>query len=193
MIIDSSIAELVAVSRGDSRCELLPSLGGSIAGWSVGGQQMLRPASTAGIAAGDPFATAGFPLVPFSNRVNAARFVWNGELLSLKPNFKPEPHAIHGVGFERAWQTHRTSESSIVLQLRHRPDSAWPWNFEARQLITVGFDSLTLDLSATNLEDRPLPLAIGHHPYLPRAGARLTFQADSVWLPADDKLPHERV
>jgi aldose 1-epimerase len=193
MIVDPLVSEMLAITHGASRCELLPNLGGSIAAWSVRGQEMMRPASSAGIAVRNPFTTAGFPLVPFSNRVNAGRFKWNGENFTLAPNFAPEPHAIHGVGFERPWQVQAQSDSSVLLQLQHRPDRAWPWSFEARQRITLADDSLTLDLSATNLESAAVPLAIGHHPYLPRAGARLTFYADSVWLLGDDDLPRERV
>jgi aldose 1-epimerase len=193
MMADPPLAETLALSRGASRCALLPHLGGSIAAWSVRDQEMLRTANSAGIAAGDPYATAGFPLVPFSNRVNAARFEWHGDRLELAANFPPEPHAIHGVGFQRPWQVQTRSDNSVVLELRHRPDSGWPWAFDARQRITLADDSLTVDLSATNREAIAVPLAVGHHPYLPRAGARLTFYADGVWLSGDDGLPAERV
>jgi aldose 1-epimerase len=193
MIEDPLLADSLTLSQADSRCDILPQLGGSIAAWSVRGQQMLRSASSAGIASQDPYSTAGFPLVPFSNRVGAASFEWEGKLVVLAPNFPPEPHAIHGVGFERPWQVQTRSGNSALLTFRHRPDAAWPWAFEARQRITVGDDSLTLDLSATNLHSSAVPLAIGHHPYLPRAGARLTFYAQGVWLVGDDGLPTEQV
>ena len=193
MIDDPLVAETLTLTQGASKCDLLPRLGGSIAAWSVRGQEMLRPTNGADIAARDSFATAGFPLVPFSNRVNAGRFEWNDRVFSLAANFPPEPHAIHGVGFERPWQVQTRSENSALLELRHRPDSGWPWSFAARQRITLSDDALTLDLSATNLEGFPVPLSIGHHPYFPRAGARLTFYAEGVWLSGDDGLPSEPV
>jgi aldose 1-epimerase len=193
MIDDTQVAETLTLARGSSRCTILPFLGGSIAAWSVRGQEMLRTASSAGIAARDPYATAGFPLVPFSNRVNAGRFEWQGGSLALAANFPPEPHAIHGVGFQRPWQVQSRSDNSVLLELRHRPDSGWPWAFDARQRFTLADDSLTLDLNATNREAFSVPLAVGHHPYLPRGGACLTFYADGVWLAGDDGLPAERV
>ena len=193
MIEDPPVAQTLILTQGGSRCDLLPQLGGSIGAWTVHGQQMLRPASAAGIEARDPYATAGFPLVPFSNRIADGRFGWDAKLFRLTPNFAPEPHAIHGVGFERPWTVQTQTANAVLLSLRHRPDAAWPWAFEARQRITVGDDSLTLDLSAVNLESHTVPLAFGHHPYLPRAGARLTFHAQSVWLMGDDGLPTEQV
>ena len=94
MIEDPPITETLTLTQGGSRCDLLPQLGGSIGAWMVRGQQMLRPASAAGIEARDPYATAGFPLVPYSNRIANGRFEWNGKLIGLTPNFAPEPHAI---------------------------------------------------------------------------------------------------
>jgi aldose 1-epimerase len=193
MIVDSQRAAALTLSQGESRCELLPLLGGSIGAWVVGGQPMLRAASGRALAAKDVYATAGFPLVPYSNRVDAARFEWHGRSVALMPNFEPEPHAIHGVGFERPWEVHEQSENSALLTLKHLADAAWPWDFEARQRITLGTDFLTLSLSATNLERFPVPLAFGHHPYFPRGGARLQFRARSVWLHGEDGLPSERV
>ena len=193
MIEDRPIIETLILSQGGSHCDLLPLVGGSIGAWSVRGQKMLRPTRGACNEARDPYATAGFPLVPFSNRVGGGRFEWNGKIQTLAQNFPPEPHAIHGVGFERPWLVQTRTSNSALLVLRHRPDSGWPWAFEARQRITVGDDSLTLDLSATNLESSAVPLAIGHHPYLPRAGARLTFHAERVWLLGEDGLPNEQV
>jgi aldose 1-epimerase len=191
VILDSPATDTLTLTRGAARCDILPHLGGSIGGWSVNGQEMLRAASQSGVAARDPYATAGFPLVPYSNRIGQGSFEWDGKRISLARNFPPEPHSIHGVGFERAWQIQTRSSDSVLLSLRHRPDAGWPWAFEARQRLTLTEDLLILELSAANLEPQPVPLAFGHHPYFPRSGARLTFHALGVWLVGDDGLPSE--
>jgi aldose 1-epimerase len=164
-------------------------VGGSIGTWSVNGQHMLRAAGESGIASRDPYAAASFPLVPFSNRIGQGSFEWDGKLIVLARNFPPEPHAIHGVGFERPWQVQTRSGDSALLSLRHRPDAGWPWAFEARQRVTLTDDLLSLELSAVNLESQAVPLAFGYHPYFPRSGARLSFHARGVWLVGDDGLP----
>jgi aldose 1-epimerase len=193
VILDQPVAETLSLTRGEHRCGILPHLGGCIGTWSSSGQQMLRPVSAAGLAARDPYATAGFPLVPFSNRIGDGRFAWNGKAVTLARNFPPEPHAIHGVGFERPWQILSRTNDSALLALLHLPDAGWPWAFEARQRITLTDGALTLDLSAVNLEAQAVPLAFGHHPYIPRSGARLTFHAQGVWLPGEDGLPGDLV
>ena len=193
MILDPPGTETLTLTCGAARCDLLPQVGGSIGSWSVGGQEMLRPANKSGVAARDPYATAGFPLVPYSNRIGQGTFQWRGKLVTLARNFPPEPHAIHGVGFERPWELQTRSSDSAVLRLTHRPDAAWPWAFEARQRITLTDDLLILEFEAVNLESQAVPLAFGHHPYFPRSGARLTFHAQGVWLTGADGLPSERV
>src|SRR6201992_2235507 len=165
MIDDPLVAETLTLTQGASKCDLLPRLGGSIAAWSVRGQEMMRPTNGADIAARDSFAAAGFPLVPFSNRVNAGRFEWNDRVFSLAANFPPEPHAIHGVGFERAWQVQAQAEDSLIMTLMHRPGASWPWAFKAEQRLVLERGQLTLELRAVNLSDQPVPLAFGHHPY----------------------------
>ena len=181
--------EILTLASGADRCDIIPALGGSIGSWTVNGQSMLRPASVASIAAADPFGVASFPLVPYSNRIGNGRFEWDGKQIALARNFSPEPHSIHGVGFELPWSVQSRTADSVVLGLRNRPGAAWPWPFEAQQRFALADGQLTRDLSAVNLADRPVPLAFGHHPYFPREGAYLQFRARGVWLVGNDGLP----
>ncbi len=150
---------------------------------------MLRSASAAAVASGDRLGLASFPLVPYSNRIGLAAFRHRGEQIALTPNFPPEPHAIHGTGWEDCWMVASHSSDALVLSLDHSSDERWPWAFRAEQRISVAGDRLSLHLSATNLADRPVPLAFGHHPYFDSAGAVLQFDARQVWQNGADMLP----
>lgn len=189
MLHEKSTTDILTLSYGNNRCDVIPALGGSIAAWTVGGEAVMRTASARSIAAHDPFGMASFPLVPYSNRIGNGRFDWDGKEFALARNFAPEPHSIHGVGFERPWQITARAADSMTLTLNHRPSNAWPFAFEARQRITLGADSLAIEMRATNLAERAVPLAFGHHPYFPRAGACLKFRAQGVWLVGNDGLP----
>jgi aldose 1-epimerase len=199
---------LVTLHDGDSICTLYPALGGSIAGWSVGGQTMLRRTDTAAVQAGDVRAgealegdaitgdvrdMAGFPLVPFSNRIGDARFVWAGRAIALTPNFAPEPHAHHGIGWQARWDVVEKSDSHMVLGLQHPGNARWPWPFAATQRIQLENGALALTLNATNLADEPTPLGFGYHPYFDSEGASLTFAAARVWMNGPDALPTKAV
>ncbi len=181
--------ETLILERGAGRCEIRPQIGGSIAGWTVEGQPLLRGAAPSSLAAADPFGMAAFPLVPYSNRIGNAAFTWDSKVVRLTRNFPPEPHSIHGVGFKRAWRVLDSTSDSALLQFIHKPDAAWPFAFEARQRIVVTANSLSLELSAVNLAGHPAPLAFGHHPYMPWHEAQLQFRAQRVWLTDDEGLP----
>jgi aldose 1-epimerase len=189
MLRGKPIDDTLTLACGADRCEIIPSLGGSIAGWSTGGQAMMRPASALSIAHQDPFGMASFPLVPYSNRIGNGCFKWAGRNVLLARNFPPEPHAIHGVGFHRPWAVRARSADSVSLSLIHHPNAAWPWAFEASQRVSLDAGALRIDMSATNLADHAAPLSFGHHPYFPRDGAYLKFHARGVWLVGDDGLP----
>lgn len=189
MLQRKAAADILTLSSGSDRCDLIPALGGSIASWTVNGQGMMRSASTFSIATNDPFGMASFPLVPYSNRIGDGSFEWNGKRYALARNFPPEPHAIHGVGFEQSWRVAARDADSATLVLHHRPGASWPFAFEAQQRIQLGEGILAIEMTARNLADRAAPLAFGHHPYFPRGGALLKFRAGGLWLVGDDGLP----
>ena len=180
---------MLRLACGTAQCDLYPEIGGSLGSWSVDGQDMLRRAGREAIAAGDPLGMSSFPLVPYSNRIGQARFEWQGEAISLRPNFAPEPHAIHGVGWQRRWTVIDNTPASATLSLAHPGDEDWPWPFLAEQHITLSEDDLHLSLSVQNLADMAVPLGFGHHPYFDAVGAALTFTAHQVWVNGDDHLP----
>ncbi len=184
--------KLIRIFDGDSICTICPALGGSIIGWSAGDQQMLRRADAAAIASADPLSLASFPLVPYSNRIGYARFNWGGLAYEITPNFPPELHAIHGIGWQAAWSIGEQSSSYVVLHLHHKGDARWPWSFAATQSFHLAGGALNIRLRADNLAAQAAPLAFGHHPYFDQDGARLSFSAAGVLMNGDDALPtHE--
>lgn len=154
---------------------------------------MLRTALAEAITARDPLGMASFPLVPFSNRIADARFDWVGQTHVMTPNFAPEPHAIHGIGWTSQWTVREACDSRVVLTLDHHGDARWPFAFSAEQVIALTPDTLMVTLSAQNREAFDTPLACGHHPYFPAAGARLQFAAERRWPPDARMLPGDPV
>ncbi len=179
----------LTLSKGVSRCLILPECGGGLGRWSVGDQDMVRRATPSAIAAKDPMGLSSFPLVPYSNRIGNGQFAWGQQTFALAKNFAPEPHAIHGVGWVRPWRVDAAEEDRATLSLSHVADTHWPWAFEAQQVITLDDHSLSLTLSVRNLADSAVPLAFGHHPYFDAAGAWLCFKAARVWMSGTDALP----
>jgi aldose 1-epimerase len=183
----------IEIAASNSKCTICPELGGALLAWSVDDQNMLRRASAADVAARDPLRLSSFPLVPYSNRIDHGRFDWNGQQIEITPNFAPEPHAIHGIGWKESWTVANQADDQVTLRLAHTPDARWPWAFEAEQKITVTADALTLSFFARNLSGAAAPLAFGQHPYFDQAGAHLHFLAEQVWMSGADCLPTQAV
>jgi aldose 1-epimerase len=167
----------------------MPETGGSIAQWCVGDQQMLRACKKEDLPHAATNKMASFSLVPFSNRIENAAFNWKGTPQKLEPQSPHQPHAIHGCGWKKSWHVARASDDQAEFVLHHQPDAAWPWAFSAHQIFTLTEQSLTLELSAQNLEKHEVPLGFGHHPYFDAAGATLQFTANAVWAASEDNLP----
>ncbi|MEM9054202.1 MAG: hypothetical protein AAGB16_02655, partial [Pseudomonadota bacterium] len=108
------------------------------------------------------------------------RFTTHGKTIELHANLPPEPHAIHGHGWQATWKIEAQSEASITLLYRHETD-AWPWDYEARQTFTLDESALMIALTLSNHSDAPMPAGLGWHPYFEREGAELLLATTSIW------------
>lgn len=186
------MTEILRLACGDLRCELAPQLGAAIAGLWRGPDPVLR--STPGSELSQVRLAGCYPLVPFSNRVAHATLVWNGTSHPLVQNFSPEPHAVHGVGWQRPWNLLDCSDTFALLSFEHRPDGSWPFAFDCSQALRLGPDALELTLSVTNQSDLAAPFGLGWHPnFVKRPDCHVAFEASGRWEMGDDNLPTHRL
>jgi aldose 1-epimerase len=173
------------------RCEIKPELGGCIAGLWLGDIPVLRSTPAQGLHSVRQ--SASYPLVPFSNRVGHASLQWQGTDHPLVKNFEPEPHAIHGVGWERPWAVLEASDTFALLSYEHKADAAWPFDFDSSQAFKLNAHALEMTLSITNQSKVSAPVGLGWHPYfVKRPGSRVTFSTLGRWEMGNDKLPTHR-
>lgn len=176
---------------GALRCEIEPRLGGCIAGLWLDGVPVLRSTPAAQLSTARQ--SGSYPLVPFSNRIAQATLRWQGTQHPLVRNNGDEPHAIHGVGWQRAWTVLDSDERFAMLAYEHRPDTAWPFAFDCSQTLRLAGDRLELTLAMTNQSQQPAPAGLGWHPYfVKRAGSHIAFEATGRWEMGPDKLPTVR-
>jgi aldose 1-epimerase len=141
----------------------------------------------------DPLQSSSFPLIPYSNRIANAQFDWGAGTISLPPHPIATPHAIHGIGWQRAWEGVHTGPDTALMKLRHQPDADWPWPIYAEQRVKVTENSLELELHAPCIADEIVPLGFGHHCYFDSEGARLKFNAERFYPNGPDMLPLDSV
>jgi aldose 1-epimerase len=184
---------MVRLHRGDVELDLCPHVGGAITGLRWRGRDVLRPAGPACLNGGDPSFASSFPLVPFSNRIADARFAFQGRVYQLERNLPPEPHAIHGQGWQSPWLVEHAGAGRAELAFEHAV-SGTPLDYRARQMFALHEDGLEIALEVTNAGPGPMPAGVGQHPYFIRTdGVTLRARLDHVWLPDERKIPKERV
>lgn len=184
----------VVLNAGNLELHLLPAVGGSIVRFDRldGGvrQPLLR-----GVDADDvgPLDVACFPLAPFANRIRGGTFDFRGRTVRLRANMPPDPSPLHGQGWQRPWALEGHDESSAELVFHHA-EGEWPWAYEARQRFALDEAGLSIRLTCRNLAERPMPCALGLHPYHPcDAETVLDTAVESVWTVDKDVLPVRRI
>ena len=179
---------MVRLQEADLVCEIEPRLGGCISGLWLGGVPVLRSQPAASLASAR--LSGSYPLVPFSNRISQASLLWEGTRHPLVRNNGAEPHAIHGVGWQRPWEVLEQEGPFVMLAYEHRADAAWPFAFDSSQTLRLRGAALELTLSITNQSPQPAPAGLGWHPYfVKRSRSHVAFEARGRWEMGQDKLP----
>ncbi len=184
--------ELTTIRHADTELILAPRAGGSVVSLRVSGFDILRSGSQEAVANRDALGLAAFPLFPFSGRIANGRFRHGSREIILRPNFPPEPHAIHGQAWQNVWRLADHSEREATLIYDHAADvdeKDWPWPYRALQRFLLTERGLLLSLSLTNLGATPMPAGMGWHPYFPKGAAQLSADVTEIWKSGDDMIP----
>ncbi len=192
----------VRLAAGDAAVEIAPAVGGAIASFTLAGADILRPTPHDARAEGNVRAFACYPLVPYSNRIANARLAFDGREHALAWNFGDSPHAIHGVGWQRAWSVLSSSDADVQLALDHDAlgdaASSWPWPFRVLQTFALERSArgatLSVRLAIENAGRHAFPFGLGWHPFFPKPpGTTLAFAATHVWRSDPTQIPVARV
>lgn len=169
---------------------LLPTLGGGVAAWQLdraqGPLDIWRPWA----GSTDRYTLASFPLVPWSNRISAGGFEFDGVHHPMAPNRAGEPYPIHGDGWLQPWALHQPQDNMLEMTLESQAFDGNPYNYRALQRFVLIDGGMDQTLTVTHTGETPLPYGLGQHPFFPRpAGTQLTTQVQGVWLSRPDCLP----
>lgn len=182
---------MIELQAGRLRCELRPDLGGCVAGLWMDGRPVLRSTPARDLTSSR--LSGCYPLVPFSNRIGHAALVWQGTQHPLVRNNGDEPHAIHGVGWQRPWSVLEEDTTFAMLAYEHRVDATWPFAFDCSHTYRLHAGALEMTLAMTNQSHQPAPAGLGWHPYfVKRPGSRIGLRAAGRWEMGPDKLPTGR-
>ncbi|MEO1641866.1 MAG: aldose 1-epimerase [Pseudomonadota bacterium] len=171
---------MIRLERDDFTLAVAPKFGGSVMSFTRSGKDILRPASEMGETNWDTRNTAGFPMLPFVGRITDGRFKIGKHDVQLPANMPPEPHAIHGFGWQTGWTVENKTKSTLTLSLGYTATESL-WTFKARQIFVLTDTGLSIQLEIQNTAEIRLPFGFGWHPYFPKAGATLQAPVTQSW------------
>ncbi|QHM72126.1 aldose 1-epimerase [Mixta intestinalis] len=186
------MTRLLECTQGDASMAVAPALGGALAWLRWRGHDILRPFDPAGEQRAN--LCGSYPLIPWSNRIANGHFTFNGASHAVKRNFGDHPHALHGSGWQSAWQVAHAADDEVVLQLDSPASESWPWPWRAQQVFRLSSDRLRIELSYCNSAQENVPVGLGFHPFFADAAqSEIRFAAAGVWLNDENSLPCEAV
>jgi aldose 1-epimerase len=149
---------------------------------------------------------SGIPvLFPFPNRIRDGQFTWEGKPYQLPLNDPAGKNAIHGFACRHPWtiidQGADTNSAWVTGEFSAARDAAkvlalWPADHRLRLTCRLCADRLRLEARVDNPDQKPLPFALGYHPYFRLLGSE---EATQVQVPArqfwvlEESLPTGKV
>lgn len=146
------------------------------------------------------------PLIPFPNRVNRGRYVFDGIPYQLPINEPRQGHAIHGLLYNCPMSVGeiQTFDQTTRIQLTHSywgQTAGYPFPFKLAVTYSISEqDGFSCSTIVRNTGLRVMPLGVGWHPYLRLAGGitdwtmQLTdcqlYALDDISIPTGNKLDY---
>jgi len=178
---------MVELSAGRVVAQIDPADGGRIVSLVIAGVERILPKSRA--RAREPAIYWGcYPMVPWAGRLANGRIPTKDGEVQLEPNLPPS--AIHGLGFDKAWEIVEQSATAVTMRCELR-GLGWPFGGHARQTLRLGVRSLELELEVGGYT-KAGPAGLGWHPWFtrpPRADLELCVDASDVLVVDADLVP----
>jgi aldose 1-epimerase len=165
------------LSAGDASALILPEQGAAFARLDHAGRALLAPLPE-GAEPGRGF-FAAFLMAPWTNRLDAGRFVVDG-VEHRMPISRPEENtAIHGFLRDMPWVVREQRADAALLDCAFERS---PFAGAARMAVRLHPDHLAMSFALTNTAPTPVPMGFGWHPYFARLpGTRLGFAARTAF------------
>lgn len=183
--------------------DVLPERGASIVALHgrVGGDlvPVMRETPREAINEGKVSRFSSYTLAPYSNRIRAARFEFEGKTYALRPT-TAEGTAQHGDVRTRPFQIERFAPSApeptleVSFDARHFDDINFPFPFSLRVTYKLSDRTFETRVELTNVGRERMPAGFGLHPYFvrqlgPASDVALNFRAKGVYLTGPDLMP----
>jgi aldose 1-epimerase len=126
-------------------------------------------------------------LIPWPNRLDHGRYVWDGVECEAPINEPARSNAIHGLVRSLDWSGTVLDDARVDMRLTLRPSPAYPFTLSLLVSYELDANGLSVTTTATNDGDAALPYGMGQHPYvMPASG--VTVDDCGLTIPAETYL-----
>lgn len=132
---------------------------------------------------------SSFLMLPFANRIDGARFSFEGRDYQLPLNRPQQACAIHGHSRESVWRVVERSATRLVCEDDFARDDT-PYRYCARQVFEADAEAARVTVSVENRGEAAMPFGFGLHPWFPRTpDSRLRFDAAATFAADERTFP----
>lgn len=167
-------SDALVLTAGEASLTLYPQYGGMINALVIptaaGPRNVIAGVNPAELPANPAY--RGAVLFPFPNRMRDGRYRFAGRDYQFAVNEAATGTALHGFLFRvpaRVVDESRTAENhtaTLEYQCDGRDEAGYPFSARVALTYTLSADgALAVEMSVENIDDQPMPVGIGWHPY----------------------------
>lgn len=169
--------EQIAIAHGDQRA-VITEVGATLRTYVKGGVSVIE-----GFAADEmPDGARGQVMFPWPNRTDQLPWTFSGRTATPHVDDPSTGTAIHGLVRWRPWRIDQVNQNRCALSLVLHPTPDYPFAAEIAVAYHLGGLGLTVTTTVTNIDDVPIPVGVGFHPYV--AVTTSTIEGAEVEIPA---------
>ncbi len=172
--------------RHGAQVAVITEVGAGLRSYTVAGREVLDGYGPGEMCGG----ARGQALIPWPNRIRAARYTWQGTPLQLDLTEPEKGGAIHGLTRWAPWRLAGQQENRAALRYVLHACPGWPFVLGSQLGYALSDGGLTVATTVTNLGETACPYGTGAHPYL-SAGTPVIDPArvqvpGAAYLPVDE-------
>lgn len=136
---------------------------------------------------------SGATLAPWPNRLAGGSWTADGVQYEGECN-DPRGHALHGLVYNAEFAVTAQTPTSVTLAYELGDQPVYPFAVRIEVSYTISAGELSSSVSATNLADERVPVALGVHPYFPYTdGTTITTTATEYFENSSNLIPTGRL
>jgi aldose 1-epimerase len=180
-------------SEEEFSCKIVPAFGGSLQELIVDGKPIIEGA-TIDESGYEKYLQYCFSalLFPFPNRIKDGTFTFEDKTYSLAINEPSNHNAIHGLVFDKTFETVSAENHSLTLRYRHQGSPGFPFPFEFRIAYTIANNRIEMEFHIENTGTSAFPFGLGWHPYFvteTQDNSQINFLSDKKYEVNEDMIP----